>query len=143
MVEAVLRQSDPSTPIALIHAHRSKAARAEPIVMAFRRTPPAAALLNHLPDLEEELLSWTPDSRWSPNRLDALVHAARAVLIDDKPLRRFGGLEPRTRTLSRRIGAALSPHRAERDRNDGSPATGPSSNQPPSLRNLDPNVTPL
>jgi phage terminase large subunit-like protein len=30
--------------------------------------------------LEDELTSWEPDSTWSPNRLDALVHGARYLM---------------------------------------------------------------
>ena len=125
MVEAVLKQADPDIPVALVHASRSKAQRAEPIVMAFRARPPRARFGQTLPDLAEELLSWTPDSRWSPDRLDAMVHAARALLVDDRPLRRFGGLTAVRRTLSRRVSAALSPHRAERDSSINNPNAPP------------------
>ena len=120
MVASVIRQvsadagRDPAHPIpvALVHSARSKAARAEPVVMAFRRG--VAGLAVDLPDLVDELLTWTPDSRWSPNRLDAMVHALRAVLVDDRPLRRFGAVTVGRKTLRSRIGSALAPHRAER-----------------------------
>lgn len=85
-------------PIALIPAARSKAARAEPIVVAYRqdRVRHAAELV----DMEEEMTGWEPPipgvsrgSGWSPNRMDALVTALRCQLVDDRPLKRFGKLE--------------------------------------------------
>ena len=85
-------------PVALVQAIRSKAARAEPVVVAYRQ-----GRVKHLTEMEplkEELTGWEPPvpggsrgSGWSPNRLDALVHGVRALLVDDEPLRRYGALE--------------------------------------------------
>jgi len=85
-------------PIALVPASRSKAARAEPIVLAYRQ-----GRVRHIEDfveMQEEMTGWEPPvpgvskgSGWSPNKMDALVTALRAQLVDDKPLRRFGRLE--------------------------------------------------
>jgi phage terminase large subunit-like protein len=84
-------------PIALIAARGTKAGRAEPIVLAYRKGH--VRHLFELPQLVEEMTSWEPPvpgtsrgSGWSPNRMDAMVHALRAGLVDDSPLRRFGKL---------------------------------------------------
>jgi phage terminase large subunit-like protein len=79
-------------PVALVHAKGSKAARAEPILLAYRRDR-----VRHeepLDALEAEMTEWEPGvpGGWSPNHLDAVVHALRAILIDDTALRRYGML---------------------------------------------------
>jgi phage terminase large subunit-like protein len=97
MVAAVIeaQAGDNAVPVALIAAKGTKAGRAEPIVMAYRQD--RVRHLEQFPELVEELTSWEPPvpgtsrgSGWSPNRLDALVHGLRALLVDDKPLKRFG-----------------------------------------------------
>lgn len=84
-------------PIALVPSTRSKAARAEPIVIRYRKGD--VKHLHDMPELVEELTGWEPPtpggsrgSGWSPNRLDAMVVALTACLVDDKPLRPFGRL---------------------------------------------------
>jgi phage terminase large subunit-like protein len=90
-------------PIALIPAKGSKAARAEPVVLGYRQD--RIRHLDDLPELVEEMTSWEPPvpgtsrgSGWSPNRMDAMVHGIRALLVDDKPLQRFGTLAPQDTT---------------------------------------------
>jgi phage terminase large subunit-like protein len=94
-------------PVALIQAKGSKAGRAEPTVLAYRQD--RVRHRTELPELIEELTSWEPPvpgtsrgSGWSPNRMDAMVHALRAVLVDESPLRRFGklGVEETTEVLT-------------------------------------------
>jgi phage terminase large subunit-like protein len=55
-----------------VSASRGKAIRAEPIVALYEK-----GLIHHVgefPDLEDEMCTWVPGvSKWSPNRLDALV----------------------------------------------------------------------
>jgi phage terminase large subunit-like protein len=101
MVASVIeaQAGDNALPVALISAKGTKAGRAEPIVMAYRQD--RVRHLEPFDELVEELTSWEPPvpggsrgSGWSPNRLDAMVHALRAVLVDEKPLRRFGALAP-------------------------------------------------
>jgi phage terminase large subunit-like protein len=100
MVASVIeaQAGDNALPVALISAKGTKAARAEPCVMAYRQDRVRHA--DDFQELVEEQTSWEPPvpgtsrgSGWSPNRLDAVVHALRAVLVDDKPLRRFGRVE--------------------------------------------------
>ena len=84
-------------PIALVPSTRSKAGRAEAVVLAYRQN--RVRHLEQFELLEDELTGWEPPvpggsrgSGWSPNRLDAMVIGARALLVDDKPLKRFGKL---------------------------------------------------
>jgi phage terminase large subunit-like protein len=59
---------------------KAKAMRAEPIGAAYQRG--RVHHLNVLPDLEDQVSSWTPEDKgYSPDRLDALVHGLAAVLF--------------------------------------------------------------
>lgn len=115
MVAAVLHQHDPSMPVALVHAARSKEVRAEPVVLAYRQRRVFHS--DVFEDLEEELTTWEPQSRWSPNRLDALVHGVSALVIDDTPLRRFGTITAGELILNGSIPSAIPQHRRERGKN--------------------------
>lgn len=58
-------------PYATVRATRGKLLRAEPIAALYEQ-----GRIHHLgifDELEQEQQTWTPDERWSPNRLDALV----------------------------------------------------------------------
>ena len=72
MVESTLRTVDRDISYIGVHASRGKAIRAEPVAsLAYRGL---LHLVGHLPDIEDEMTSWEPDeSKWSPNRLDAMV----------------------------------------------------------------------
>lgn len=112
MIRAVIQQVDPAIPVALVPAIRSKAQRAEPVVLAYRQK--RVFHTDVLEDLVDELTSWEPDSKWSPNRMDALVHGVRALLVDPRPLYPFGHLTVGTATLTSHIESAVPPHRRER-----------------------------
>jgi len=106
-----------SLPIALIPASRSKAGRAEPIVMAYRKGRVKHA--DQFTELELQMTEWEPPvpggargSGWSPDRMDAMVHAMRALLVDDSPLRRFGRLTPQPSTVTE---LPVAPWRRERN----------------------------
>jgi hypothetical protein len=72
MVEATIRTVDPDISYVGVHATRGKAIRAEPVASLSVRG--VLHVVGHLPDLEDEMVSWEPDeSKWSPNRLDAMV----------------------------------------------------------------------
>jgi len=74
-----------------VHASRGKAVRAEPIVARYEK-----GILHHVgefPALEDEMVSWVPgESKYSPNRIDALVWAftelflEQPVVLDESPL---------------------------------------------------------
>lgn len=73
MVRTVLRTVDPSVPVKLVHATRGKRVRAEPVAALYEQ----GRVLHRavFPELEDQLVTWTPDSPSSPDRLDALVWA--------------------------------------------------------------------
>lgn len=72
MVEAVIKQVDPSVRIKLVWASRGKATRAEPISALSEQGRDHH--LGYFPSLEDELCLWIPGDL-SPNRLDAKVWA--------------------------------------------------------------------
>jgi len=85
MVKTVLRTVDPSVPVRLVRATRGKRVRAEPVAALYEQGRVAHAQV--FTELEEQLLTWTPDSPTSPDRLDALVWA-----ITDLDLARPAGV---------------------------------------------------
>lgn len=79
MVAHTLRTVASNLPITLVHASRGKYIRAEPISALYER-----GLVHHVgtfPLLEDQLCAWLP-GRQSPDRLDALVWALTALLLD-------------------------------------------------------------
>jgi phage terminase large subunit-like protein len=73
MVKTVLRTVDPNVPVKLVHATRGKRVRAEPVAALYEQGRVFHAAV--FADLEDQLVTWTPDSPTSPDRLDALVWA--------------------------------------------------------------------
>ena len=73
MVRTVLRTVDPTVPVKLVHATRGKRVRAEPVAALYEQGRVFHAQV--FPELEDQLVTWTPDSPTSPDRLDALVWA--------------------------------------------------------------------
>jgi phage terminase large subunit-like protein len=61
-----------------VNSRRGKLIRAEPVFGLFEQN--RAHLVGSLPDLESQLCSWVPGSGKSPDRLDAMVHAAHALI---------------------------------------------------------------
>ena len=76
------RFNDSKTPINERTAQDSKMVRAQPIAIDYAKG--RVHHIEYLPHLEEEMTSFTDESRESPNRLDALVWAIRE-LQDDTP----------------------------------------------------------
>lgn len=72
MVEAVIKQVDPSVPVRRVHASRGKATRAEPVAAISEQGRDHH--VGVFPALEDELCLWMPGDA-SPNRLDAKVWA--------------------------------------------------------------------
>lgn len=73
MVIMVLQQVDRNVPVTKVVATRGKQLRAEPISALYeqQRVHHAGAF----PQLEDQMVMWTPESNESPDRLDALVWA--------------------------------------------------------------------
>ncbi len=79
LVETVLKQENRNLIIKTIHASEGKSSRAEPASLAYSKN-----LIHHLgyfPELEEQMLFWLPGiSKYSPDRLDALVYAITELI---------------------------------------------------------------
>jgi len=82
MVESTLRVVDPAVSYKAVHASRGKAIRAEPVAALYERGRVYHA--RAFPALEDQLTTWEPDERRSPDRLDALVWAL-TYLMDATP----------------------------------------------------------
>jgi phage terminase large subunit-like protein len=73
-----LRTVERTIPITRVHASRGKQTRAEPIAALYEQ-----GRVHHvgaLPDLEDQLVSWTPGDA-SPDRLDACVWALTDLML--------------------------------------------------------------
>ena len=77
MVEAVIKQVDPSVPVTRVHASRGKATRAEPVAAISEQGRDHH--VGSFPALEDELCLWMPGDA-SPNRLDAKVWAITEMM---------------------------------------------------------------
>lgn len=78
MVRLTIRTVDPSVPVTLVHASRGKHIRAEPVSALYEQGRWHHVTL--FADLEDQLCTWTPEEGDSPDRLDALVWAATALM---------------------------------------------------------------
>ena len=91
MVRAVLQEACPGLPVRLVHASRSKRARAEPVAIAYNTGRVGHAGLFR--ELEDQMCCFgAPGFRGSPDRLDALVWAITDLLLT-------APAEPRARSL--------------------------------------------
>lgn len=119
LLNLVLNQLSPGIPIAKVTAIRSKAARAEPVVMTYRQK--RVEHTQEFNDLVDELTGWEPDvSKWSPGHLDAVVWALYTVLVDPKPLWPFAPVLVGSSHLDRTINNVIPAFKRER----GSRGTG-------------------
>lgn len=81
MVESTIRAVSPSVPVKLVTASRGKAVRAEPVAALYER-----GKVNHASRfiaLEDEMTTWKPGDKRSPNRMDALVWAITDLMLVD------------------------------------------------------------
>jgi len=78
MVEAVLRQVDSSIPYRKVTASRGKKVRAEPVSALSEQK--RLHMVGGFPKLEDELVSWQPESNTSPDRMDAMVWAITELM---------------------------------------------------------------
>ena len=89
MVEATIAQAAKKDDVIYryksVHATRGKAVRAEPVVAAYEHG--RVYHVGEFPHLESEMVMWIPGvSRYSPNRLDALVWAITELNLKIEPL---------------------------------------------------------
>jgi predicted phage terminase large subunit-like protein len=73
MVELTLRTIDRNIPFKAVHASRGKVVRAEPIAALYEQHK--VFHTQSFEALEDQLVTWTPETGKSPDRLDALVWA--------------------------------------------------------------------
>lgn len=73
MVVMVLQQVERNIPVTKVHATRGKRVRAEPISALYEQF--RVHHVGAFPQLEDQMVMWTPESNESPDRLDALVWA--------------------------------------------------------------------
>jgi len=76
-IPALIRTVDASVKVDKVHASRGKALRAQPVAGLYEQG--RVHHVGHLAELEDQMCSWTPESRESPDRLDALVWAVTAL----------------------------------------------------------------
>lgn len=84
MVETTIRNAEGGkmVPIVNVRASRGKSIRAEPVASLYDR-----GLIHHFGNfdkVEDEMCTWVPGERRSPNRLDALVWAMWRLLLAHK-----------------------------------------------------------
>ena len=83
LVRQMLNGIDPMLPVRTVHASRGKAARAEPVAALYEQG--RVTHLRHLQDLEDQMCQMTVtgySGKGSPDRLDALVWAIYALMIE-------------------------------------------------------------
>ncbi len=93
MVVAMLKSVDAGLPVTMVRARRGKFTRAEPVAALYEQGRVLHA--GRFPALEDQMCDFGPDgltSGRSPDRLDALVWALTALVLD-------GQGEPRVRGL--------------------------------------------
>lgn len=83
MVQHTLHSIDPNVPVELVHASKSKIARAEPVATLYE----AGSIFHKgtFTELEDEMTSFDPGlvdtKKGSPNRLDALVWVMHRLMV--------------------------------------------------------------
>jgi phage terminase large subunit-like protein len=93
MVKSTLHNADVWARVELVDSRRGKELRAEPVVALYEKgRVKHVGPRGYLTKLEEEQTSWVPGEGASPNRVDALVHAATKLA---KPKRKSQGADPR------------------------------------------------
>lgn len=82
MVASVIHNADPNVPVKLVTATKGKTVRAEPVLMLYQQG--RVVHVGHLPELEEQITSFTPTGyarEGSPDRGDAAVWALTELML--------------------------------------------------------------
>ena len=85
LVQEMLRAIESDVSYKGVHASRSKLTRAEPIAALYRQHKVFHASQD-LHELEQQLCTYTPFSKTSPDRLDALVWALSELMLEKNTL---------------------------------------------------------
>jgi phage terminase large subunit-like protein len=72
-IGTVLHSIDQNVPYHVVRASRGKVLRAEPVSALYEQH--RVHHIGSLPDLEDQMVTWTPDAVKSPDRVDALVYS--------------------------------------------------------------------
>jgi len=102
MVENTIRAVKPSLPVKLVSASRGKAVRAEPVSALYEQ-----GKVHHVGRfiaLEDEMTTWKPGDKRSPNRMDALVWALTELMLSDVQSE-SGWLEYAAEQLGKSVGS--------------------------------------
>lgn len=84
LVRNAINAIDPHVKVLEVHSKHGKSLRAEPVVLAYEQN--RVHHVGYLGALESQMTSWIPgETRKSPDRVDALVHALTALLIKPPP----------------------------------------------------------
>lgn len=110
LVRNAINAIDPGVPVIEVWSKQGKMLRAEPASLAYEQG--RVHHVGFLAELETQMTTWIPgETKGSPDRVDALVHALTALLI--KPPKGFGGgpvrsMSPAARRIPIQRGAAAS-----------------------------------
>jgi phage terminase large subunit-like protein len=99
-------QQGVSVPIRTVHASRGKRPRAEPV--SAMAAQDRWHFVGRFDELEDQCCTWTVDSDWSPDRIDAMVWPAWSMKLVSTVFRSvgtFGGSQMVHRALGRRRSA--------------------------------------
>jgi phage terminase large subunit-like protein len=101
LVRQAINAIDPNVKVFEVHSKFGKSLRAEPIVLAYEQE--RVHHIGYISDLESQMTTWIPgETKKSPDRVDALVHAMTALLV--KPPSGFiGGTLTAKSPASRRL----------------------------------------
>jgi phage terminase large subunit-like protein len=86
-VETAAKEMDVRIATKKISASRGKAQRAEPVSALYgdpenvEESVPRVHHVGMFPELEDQQTTWTPDSGWSPDRMDAAVWAMTELIV--------------------------------------------------------------
>jgi phage terminase large subunit-like protein len=84
MVRHTIQTVRANAPVTIVHAHRGKQARAEPVAALYEQRK--VDHVGSFPELEDQMVTWEPLSGMaSPDRLDALVWALTELAIGGGP----------------------------------------------------------
>lgn len=84
MVEATIHSVDAKVPVKLVHASRGKEIRAEPVSSIYEQG--RAHHVGTFAVLEDQLCSWQPGDKKSPDRLDALVWGFTELMVKEEEI---------------------------------------------------------
>ena len=127
MVIEVLKHVDRTIAVTKVHATRGKRMRAEPISALYEQYRVHHA--GTFPQMEDQMVMWTPESNDSPDRLDALVWALTELNTGGSAMLALASMSilcagcglpsPKTATICSRCGTTLGEQLQEKEITNG------------------------